>query len=176
AKTVNYGISYGMSAFRLANTLGIEFAEARDFITGYFETFPGIQQFMIQTLELACTQGFVSTVYGRRRPTPELYGKTPDKLTNLSHPSRFAINAVVQGTAADIIKIAMVRVNDLIRQSYQDQVTMILQVHDELLFESAETSIEPFQKDLIHTMTSVADFLVPLEVEVGVGDNWNEAH
>ncbi|MGL4677034.1 MAG: DNA polymerase I [Brevinema sp.] len=176
AKTVNYGISYGMSVFRLANTLGIEFVEARDFVTTYFETFPGIQQFMIQTLELACSQGFVSTVYGRRRPTLELFGKTPDKITNLSHPSRFAINAVIQGTAADIIKIAMIKINDLIQESYQDKVVMILQVHDELLFEADEASIDPFKKDLKTIMTSLADFLVPLEVEIGVGNNWDEAH
>lgn len=176
AKTVNYGISYGMSAFRLSNELNIGFQEAKQFIDSYFETFPGIKEFMIKTLEEACTQGYVTTLFGRRRPTPELLGKTPDKITNLSHPSRFAINAVVQGTAADIIKIAMIRVSDLITKQYPDTVTMILQVHDELLFEVDPSVIESFQKDLIQTMSSVTTLSVALEVEVGVGDHWSEAH
>ena len=176
AKTVNYGISYGMSAFRLANELDIEFGEARSFIDSYFETFPGIQKFMMETLEFACKNGYVSTTYGRRRPTPELLGKTPDKITNLSHPSRFAINAVVQGTAADIIKIAMLAVDKMINQKYLDKAVMILQVHDELLFEVDPSFVEEFQKDLIETMSSVVDLEVVLEVEVGIGDNWGEAH
>lgn len=176
AKTVNYGISYGMSAFRLANELDIEFGEARDFITSYFETFPGIQKFMLETLEFACKHGYVSTMYGRRRPTPELLGKSPDKITNLSHPSRFAINAVVQGTAADIIKLAMLAVDEMINKKYLDKVVMILQVHDELLFEVEPSIVDEFRKDLITSMSSVTNLDVVLEVEVGVGDNWSEAH
>lgn len=176
AKTVNYGISYGMSAFRLSNELGIEFGEAREFIDTYFATFLGVKQFMEETLEFACTHGYVKTIFGRRRPTPELLGKTPDKLTNLSHPSRFAINAVVQGTAADIIKLAMIKVNEIINTFYKDQVSMILQVHDELLFEAEPSVVEKFKKDLIQAMVSIAPPGVSLEVEVGVGDNWNEAH
>ncbi len=176
AKTVNYGISYGMSAFRLGNELGIEFSEARKFIDTYFDTFPGVQQFMMKTLELASQNGFVSTKYGRIRPTPELLGKTPDKLTNLSHTSRFAINAVVQGTAADIIKIAMLKIDELIQNSYSGKVDMILQVHDELLFELDEACAEQFKIDLANTMSSVADLIVPLEVEIGIGDNWSEVH
>lgn len=176
AKTVNYGISYGMSAFRLSNELNIEFGEARNFIDTYFETFPGIREFMIQTLETACKQGFVTTKFGRVRPTPELLGKTPDKLTNLSHFSRFAINAVVQGTAADIIKIAMIEVDRLIKNSYMNKVNMILQVHDELLFEADPDCVETFTKDLANTMRNVTEMIVPLEVEIGVGNNWSEVH
>jgi len=176
AKTINYGISYGMSAFRLANELEIEFSQAREFINNYFETFPGIQEFMMKTLEFACANGYVKTLNGRRRPTPELLGKTPDKLTNLSHPSRFAINAVVQGTAADIIKMAMIRVQDMIRQSYDGQVRMILQVHDELIFEVSPEILEKFNKELKNIMIGVIELIVPLDVEVGYGANWTEAH
>ena len=176
AKTINYGISYGMSAFRLGNELSIEFGEARAFINTYFETFPGVKNFMEETLNFASQNGYVKTMYGRRRPAPELYGKTPDKITNLSHPSRFAINAVVQGTAADIIKIAMLKVQELINKSYKDDVSMILQVHDELLFEVTPSAVETFKKDLAETMSSVAQLDIPLDVEIGVGENWGEAH
>ena len=176
AKTINYGISYGMSAFRLGNELSIEFGEARAFINTYFETFPGVKNFMEETLDFASQNGYVKTMYGRRRPAPELYGKTPDKITNLSHPSRFAINAVVQGTAADIIKIAMLKVQELINKSYKDDVSMILQVHDELLFEVTPSAVETFKKDLAETMSSVAQLDIPLDVEIGVGENWGEAH
>ena len=131
---------------------------------------------MLETLEFACKHGYVSTMYGRRRPTPELLGKSPDKITNLSHPSRFAINAVVQGTAADIIKLAMLAVDEMINKKYLDKVVMILQVHDELLFEVEPSIVDEFRKDLITSMSSVTNLDVVLEVEVGVGDNWSEAH
>ncbi|SFB69289.1 DNA polymerase I [Brevinema andersonii] len=176
AKTINYGISYGMSAFRLSNELGIEFSEGKKFINSYFETFPGVLKFMTQTLNFASENGYVKTLLGRRRPTPELFGKTPDKITNLSHPSRFAINAVLQGTAADIIKIAMLRAAHLIAEKYQNSAFMILQIHDELLFETHETVAESFAADLKNVMQNVIELSVPLEVEVGIAKNWRDAH
>lgn len=176
AKTINYGISYGMSAFRLSNELGIEFSEGKKFINTYFETFPGVLHFMTQTLNFASENGYVKTLFGRRRPTPELFGKTPDKITNLSHPSRFAINAVLQGTAADIIKIAMLRAAQLIAEKYENSASMILQIHDELLFETHETVAESFAADLKNVMQNVIELSVPLEVEVGIAKNWRDAH
>ncbi|MGL5255090.1 MAG: DNA polymerase I [Brevinema sp.] len=176
AKTINYGISYGMSAFRLGNELNISTGEAKSFIQTYFDTFSGIRSFMEETLNFASKNGYVKTIYGRRRPCPELLGKTPDKITNLSHPSRFAINAVIQGTAADIIKIAMLKMDQLIREEFFNEVEMILQIHDELLFEANPQIIEEFIPRLKHTMKTVADISVPLEVEAGFGANWHVSH
>ncbi|MGL4366940.1 MAG: DNA polymerase I [Brevinemataceae bacterium] len=176
AKTINYGISYGMSAFRLANELEVDFSKAKDFIDRYFETFPGVSKFMQSTLEFAHDNGFVQTMYGRRRPTPELLRKKIDKLTNLSHPSRFAINAVVQGTAADIIKKSMIQIHHMILESYVNDVQMILQVHDELLFEANPKTSELFVNDLSKVMAEIAMPDLLLEVNVGIGSNWAEAH
>ncbi len=176
AKTINFGISYGMSAFRLSNELNIDMSDARKFIDRYFDSYPGIRDFMHKTLETACKQGYVATLFGRVRPAKDLLGKTPDKITALSHTSRFAINAVVQGTAADIIKIAMIKVDELIKQKYKDSVSMLLQVHDELIFEAEESSAESFSADLKDIMMSAASLAVPLEVELGIGNSWFEAH
>ncbi|MGL4563135.1 MAG: DNA polymerase I [Brevinema sp.] len=176
AKTINYGISYGMSAFRLANELSIDFGQARKFIDDYFETFPGVKNFMTETLEFASENGYVKTLFGRRRPTPELRAKKIDKITNLSHPSRFAINAVVQGTAADIIKLAMINVQKMITEKFHSQAFMILQIHDELLFEVLPDIAEQFMESLKEAMTHVISLEIPLEVELGKGENWTKAH
>ncbi|MGL5722712.1 MAG: DNA polymerase I, partial [Brevinema sp.] len=176
AKTINYGISYGMSAFRLGNELNISTGEAKTFIQTYFDTFSGIRSFMEETLIFASENGYVKTIYGRRRPCPELLGKTPDKITNLSHPSRFAINAVIQGTAADIIKIAMLKVEQLIAEEFAGEVEMILQIHDELLFEANPDVVEKFLPRLKETMKVAAELPVPLEVEAGFGANWHTSH
>ena len=131
---------------------------------------------MEETLIFASENGYVKTLYGRRRPCPELLGKTPDKITNLSHPSRFAINAVIQGTAADIIKIAMLKVDQLIAKDFANDVEMILQIHDELLFEANPNIVETFLPRLKDTMRTVDDLSVPLEVEADFGANWHTSH
>ncbi|MGL4394232.1 MAG: DNA polymerase I [Brevinema sp.] len=176
AKTITYGISYGMSAFRLANELDIDFGQAKQFIENYFETFPGVKNFMEQTLQFAHENGYVKTLFGRRRPTPELRGAKIDKITNLSHPSRFAINAVVQGTAADIIKLAMIAVDKMISERYPDHAQMILQIHDELLFEVDPTIADEFLSSLKEVMKNVISLEIPIDVEAAKGANWNVAH
>ncbi|MGL4388268.1 MAG: DNA polymerase, partial [Brevinema sp.] len=176
AKTITYGISYGMSAFRLANELNIDFAQAKQFIESYFETFPGIKNFMTKTLEFAHEFGYVKTLFGRRRPTPELRSAKIDKITNLSHPSRFAINTVVQGTAADVIKLAMIAVQNMIDKKYPNEVQMILQIHDELLFEVAPQIADPFIDSLKEVMMNVISLDIALEVEAAKGSSWNVAH
>lgn len=176
AKTINYGISYGMSAFRLGGELGIGMGEAKQFIETYFETFSGIKRFMEETLLFASERGYVQTLLGRRRPSPELLGKKPDKITNLSHPSRFAINAVVQGTAADVIKLAMLRAEALIKKDFAQDVRLILQIHDELLFEAKKERAEEFIPPLKKEMASVISLPVPLEAEAHSAANWRDSH
>ncbi len=175
AKVINYGISYGMSAFRLGRELGISIGQARDFINRYFEKLPGIPQFMQQTLEYAYKNGEVRTLFGRRRPASELYGKTFRKLSSLSHSERFAINSVVQGTAADIMKLAMIHIQTRIEREFP-QTQMLLQIHDELVLEVEEDKAELVSQMVQEEMEGVTDLLIPLTVEVGIGKNWGEAH
>lgn len=175
AKTINYGISYGMGPFRLSGELGISLTDARQFIETYFEKFPGMRKFMTSILKYAGEKGEVRTMFGRRRPVVELMGKEAGDLQHLSHPQRYAINTVVQGSAADIIKLAMIKVQEVIKEEYPE-AKLLLQIHDELVFEVPEQIKQEFTKRMKLEMEKVVELKVPLSVEAGWGKNWGEAH
>jgi DNA polymerase-1 len=172
AKAINFGLIYGMSAFGLARQLGIERHEAQDYVDAYFARYPGVHAFMERIRAQARTDRFVETLFGRR-----LY------LTNINHSNhqlrsaaeRTAINAPMQGTAADIIKRAMIEVDAWIRAE-QPPVRMIMQVHDELVFEVAEDAAEDTAGRIRSIMEHAAELSVPLVVEAGIGANWDQAH
>ncbi|HHJ13624.1 MAG TPA: DNA polymerase I, partial [Gammaproteobacteria bacterium] len=172
AKAINFGLIYGMSAFGLARQLGIPRNEAQAYVDLYFERYPGVRKYMEETRKRAHEQGFVETVFGRRLYLPELKSRNPQQR---QYAERTAINAPMQGTAADIIKRAMVAVDDYIR-GRDGRVHMVMQVHDELVFEIAEDEIEYSRDRIAERMTGAADLKVRLVVDIGVGDNWNEAH
>ena len=175
AKMINYGISYGMSAFRLAKELDMSRTDARGFIDRYFDNFPKVREFMRSTLEYASEHGEVRTLLGRMRPVPELKGKKVGDLNTLTHPERFSINTVVQGTAADIMKVAMIRMCGVIQDQFP-QVKMILQIHDELVFELPPETVDSFKPVVVDIMGNSVKLDVPLTVDVGVGKNWADAH
>ena len=172
AKAINFGLIYGMSAFGLARQLGIERQEAQDYVDAYFARYPGVRAFMDKTRAQAREDRYVETLFGRR-----LY------LTNINHSNhqlrsaaeRTAINAPMQGTAADIIKRAMIEVDAWITVE-QPAVRMIMQVHDELVFEVADEALEVATERIRAIMQDAATLAVPLLVETGIGDNWDEAH
>lgn len=171
AKAVNFGIVYGISAFGLAQDLNISTKEAKEYIEQYYETYPGIQGFLKGLVEGAKEQGYVTTMYGRRRPIPELKSSN---FMQRSFGERVAMNSPIQGTAADIIKIAMVRVHDrLLREGLKSR--LILQVHDELLIEARLTEVEQVEKILREEMEQAATLKVSLEIDMHRGENWYEA-
>lgn len=172
AKAINFGLIYGMSAFGLAKQLGTGRREAQDYVDLYFARYPGVKNYMDQTKELAHQQGFVETVFGRRLYLPELKSKNAQRR---QYAERTAINAPMQGTAADIIKIAMIRVDDWLLNN-NDKAKMIMQVHDELVFEVKESCIDECQKVFEDKMIQAAKLSVPLVVDTGIGINWHEAH
>jgi DNA polymerase-1 len=172
AKAINFGLIYGMSAFGLAKQLGTTRGEAASYIEHYFATYPGVQNYMERTREQARDAGFVETVFGRRLYLPDIEARNP-MLRQAAE--RTAINAPMQGTAADIIKLAMLAVDQWLNESGFD-ARMIMQVHDELVFEVAEGQVEQFKLEIIRLMEGAAKLEVPLVVEVGVGDNWEQAH
>ncbi len=165
AKAVNFGLIYGMQAFGLAKQLGIKRQQAQTYIDTYFARYPGVKNYMEQIRDIAKQQGYVETIFGRRLYIPEIKSRNPQRR---QYAERTAINAPMQGSAADIIKMAMVKMDK--------DMKMIMQVHDELVFEVAKENIEEAKSQIIETMTTVAELKVPLVVEVGVGDNWDEAH
>ena len=170
AKTVNFGIIYGQGAFSLANQLGISNAEAKEFIDEYFRRFPGVRRYLDEQVELARTRGYVETLTGRRRYIPELKSKN----WNIrAFGERASTNAPIQGTAADLIKIAMIRIHDDLRSGRVD-AKMLLQVHDELLFETPVGNEAAVQEMVRDRMENAAVLHVPLKVEGGVGENWLE--
>jgi len=176
AKAINFGIIYGISAFGLARQLGIDQADARSYIEAYFEKYPGIKTYM-ERLKGECRKtGMVTTLFGRRIHLPGINDK--DHMRR-NYAERQAINAPIQGTAADIIKRAMIRVPQAL-QSYRSDAAMLLQVHDELLFEVPNSEVDEVAKIIINVMERAAEptvkMCVPLEVEAGIGDNWDEAH
>lgn len=175
AKTINYGISYGMGPFRLSGELGISMTEARSFIERYFERFPGMRDFMAAVLQYAGQHGEVRTLYGRRRPVPELQGRDSVNLQQLSHPQRYAINTVVQGSAADIIKLAMIRAHQVLRDEYPE-AALLLQIHDELVFEVPESLQKPVTERMRAVMEGVCSLKVPLVADAGWGRTWGDAH
>jgi DNA polymerase-1 len=170
AKTVNFGIIYGQGPFSLGNQLGISNAEAKEFIEEYFRRFPGVRRYLDEQVELAKSRGYVETLTGRRRYLPELRSKN----WNIrAFGERAATNAPIQGTAADLIKIAMIRIQDDLHAGAVP-ARMLLQVHDELLFETPAGSEAAVQEFVRERMEGAAQLEVPLKVEGGVGDNWLE--
>jgi DNA polymerase-1 len=172
AKAINFGLIYGMSAFGLARQLGIERNAAQQYIDLYFTRYPGAKQFMDRTREQAREQGYVETVFGRRLYLPDIRSRQQQRR---QYAERAAINAPMQGTAADIIKLAMLRADAWLRQNEVD-AKMIMQVHDELVFEVAETAVEESISRIQDCMTKAAQLTVPLLVDIGSGSNWDEAH
>ncbi|MEO9274486.1 DNA polymerase I [Marinomonas sp. 5E14-1] len=172
AKAINFGLIYGMSAFGLAKQLDISRPEAAKYIKRYFERYPGVQQYMENTREGAKEKGYVETIYGRRLYLPDI--KASNAMMRQA-AERTAINAPMQGSAADIIKRAMIKMHDWL-QSTDLNVKMIMQVHDELIFEIAEKDLDAAQTKIVDIMQNSSKIDVPLLVEAGVGDNWDEAH
>ena len=172
AKAINFGLIYGMSAFGLAKQLGTGRTEAQSYIDHYFETYPGVRKYMDDTRSMARDKGYVETLFGRRLYLPDINARNPMLRQGAE---RTAINAPMQGTAADIIKRAMLAVHDWLANSSMD-ARMIMQVHDELVFEVAESQLDGFTAKIHELMEGAAQLSVPLLVEVGIGDNWEQAH
>jgi DNA polymerase-1 len=172
AKAINFGLIYGMSAFGLARQLSIGRKQAAEYIELYFERYPGVQSYMNNIRHAAAEQGYVETAFGRRLYLPEINSRNGMRR---QAAERTAINAPMQGTAADIIKLAMIHVDDWLQQSGL-QSRMIMQVHDELVLEVPESELELVKQGLNERMENAASLRVPLVVDVGVGDNWDEAH
>ena len=172
AKAINFGLIYGMSAFGLARQLRLGRHEAQAYIDRYFERYPGVANYMTQTRELAHSQGYVETLFGRRLYLPEINARNKQRQMAAE---RTAINAPMQGTAADIIKMAMIAVDEWLCTTDIDAL-MIMQVHDELVFEVADTEVAKLTAAIPSLMADVASLDVPLLVEAGVGMNWDEAH
>lgn len=172
AKAINFGLIYGMSAFGLAKQLDIPRGEAQEYINLYFERYPGVKQYMDQTRALAKEQGYVETVFGRRLYLPDINARNAQMR---NYAERTAINAPMQGTAADIIKRAMIQVNQWLLTDKVD-ARIIMQVHDELVLEVKAGELDAIGESVSQRMTQAADLKVPLVVDVGVGNSWEEAH
>lgn len=170
AKTVNFGILYGQQAFGLAKQLGIEYSEAESFIKAYFERYGKVKDFLHFCKESTKKTGRAITLTGRQRPIPEIHNKNPS-IRNLAE--RLAINTPLQGTAADLIKMAMIQVDAHLRK-HPEQGMMILQIHDELLFESPEEEAHKLSKKVKHIMEGTFELKVPLVVDISIGKNWGE--
>jgi DNA polymerase-1 len=172
AKAINFGLIYGMSAYGLSRQLGIEPSIAKTYIEIYFKRYPLVKAYMENTRAKAHADGFVETIYGRRLYLSEINSRN---MQRQRAAERAAINAPLQGSAADIIKKAMITVDAWLREC-DGQIRMIMQVHDELVFEVAEKAVADFTPKLQAIMTDCSDLSVPLAVSIGVGNNWDEAH
>jgi DNA polymerase I len=172
AKAINFGLIYGMSAFGLARQLGIGRGDAQKYVDLYFERYPGVKRYMDETKQKARDAGFVETIFGRRLYLPEILSRNQ---ALRQYAERSAINAPMQGSAADIIKRAMIDVDGWLRKS-KVPARLIMQVHDELVLEVADSEVEPIVHELRHHMADAAELTVPLKVDVGIGRNWDEAH
>jgi DNA polymerase-1 len=172
AKAINFGLMYGMSAFGLAKQLSVGRYEAQDYIDTYFERYPGVRKFMETIRETAKQQGYVETVFGRRLYLPEINDRNGQRR---QYAERSAINAPMQGTAADIIKLAMLKVQQWLDNETID-ARIIMQVHDELVLEVKASEVHNVKTRLTELMASAASLKVPLKVDVGCGNNWDEAH
>jgi DNA polymerase-1 len=172
AKAINFGLMYGMSAFGLAKQLGISRGEAQEYVNLYFDRYPGVKAYMDDIREKASADGYVETVFGRRLYLPEINARNANRR---QYAERTAINAPMQGSAADIIKMAMISVHQWL-QDESPGARMIMQVHDELVFEVDKDNIGPVRDRVIELMNSVATLSVPLQVDAGVGNNRDEAH
>ncbi|HCH5255751.1 TPA: DNA polymerase I [Vibrio parahaemolyticus] len=173
AKAVNFGLIYGMSAFGLAKQLGIPRGEAQAYMDKYFERYPGVMQYMEDTRSAAADKGYVETIFGRRLHLPEIKSRNGMRR---KAAERAAINAPMQGTAADIIKKAMLLVDQWIQEEGNGRVKLLMQVHDELVFEVEESSLSEIESKVQKLMESAAELKVPLVAEAGHGDNWDQSH
>ena len=172
AKVINFGLIYGMSAYGLARALNIDNTAAKNYIERYFDRYPGVKLYMDHTRQAAKSKGYVETVFGRRLYLPEINSPNGPRR---SGAERAAINAPMQGTAADLIKLSMVKVQQVLDDEKR-ATKMIMQVHDELVFEVPETEVHWLKSEIPRLMAGVADLKVPLLAEVGVGANWDQAH
>jgi DNA polymerase-1 len=172
AKVINFGLIYGMSSFGLARNLGIDSTAAKNYIQRYFERYPGVKQYMDETRLSAKSKGYVETVFGRRLYLPEINSPNGPRRGGAE---RAAINAPMQGTAADLIKLSMVKVQDVL-DAQGRRTKMIMQVHDELVFEVPEDEVEWVRPEIPRLMAGVAELRVPLLAEIGIGENWDKAH
>jgi DNA polymerase-1 len=172
AKVINFGLIYGMSAFGLAQNLGLERATAQAYIDSYFSRYPGVKRYMDETRERARKDGYVETDFGRRLWLPEMKSGSPQRR---AAAERAAINAPMQGTAADLIKLAMIAVQQWLDESKLKSL-LIMQVHDELVLEAPQAELGEVREKVRDLMQGVANLSVPLIVEVGMGDNWDQAH
>ena len=170
AKAVNFGLLYGMSEFGLIRQLGFTREESQNYIKQYFHRYPGIYEYMQRTRQVALEQGFVETITGRRLYTPDIDARN---MMVRKGAERAAINAPLQGSAAEIIKMAMIEVAKILPN---DQAKLLLQVHDELVFEVDEAIADHLAEKIKDVMQKVVTLSVPLVVEVGKGHNWDEAH
>jgi DNA polymerase-1 len=172
AKAINFGLMYGMSAFGLGKQLGISRGQAQEYVDLYFDRYPGVKDYMDSIRETARAQGYVETVFGRRLYLPEINARNGQRR---QYAERSAINAPMQGTAADIIKRAMIEVHGWLDRTSAD-ARMIMQVHDELVFEVGERAVDEVTAEIRKIMCAAADLAVALKVDAGVGQNWDEAH
>ena len=172
AKAINFGLMYGMSAFGLAKQLDIGRGEAQDYIALYFNRYPGVREFMERTRKEAHERGFVETVFGRRLYLDNINARNQGLRAGAE---RAAINAPMQGTAADIIKRAMIDIDRWIA-AHADRARMLLQVHDELVFECDKDFVDTLVAEATTRMAAAAELRVPLVIDSGIGDNWDEAH
>ncbi len=173
AKAINFGLIYGMSAFGLAKQLDISRSEAQHYMDQYFARYPGVKLYMERTREQAEQQGYVETLFGRRLPLPDIRARNQ---AVRKAAERAAINAPMQGTAADIIKRAMIDIAAWMQGCEPDSIRLLMQVHDELVFEIRNDRVETYRPVLQQLMSAAATLAVPLEVGIGVGDNWEQAH
>jgi len=172
AKAINFGLMYGMSAFGLAKQLSVTRGEAQEYVNLYFDRYPGVKAYMDSIREKASVDGYVETVFGRRLYLPEINARNANRR---QYAERSAINAPMQGTAADIIKKAMISVHHWLQEE-QPGARMIMQVHDELVFEVDKNAVDSVRERVIELMNGAASLSVPLKVEVGIGANWDDAH
>ena len=172
AKEVNFGLIYGISAFGLAQNIGISRTEAQEIITAYFNEFPGVKRYMDAQVNKAREYTYVETILGRRRYLRDIHSKN---MTVRGHAERNAINAPIQGSAADMIKVAMINISNWMKAE-KLKSKMIMQVHDELVFDVPKDELDLMKAKVPELMSSAIKLEVPLDVEVGVGENWLIAH
>ena len=172
AKTVNFGIIYGVSAFGLSNQTDLSRSESKDLIESYFKAYPQLKNYISNQINFARENGYVETILGRRRYLKDINSRNP---IVRGGAERNAVNAPVQGSAADIIKIAMIRISDKIKLN-NFKSKMLVQVHDELIFEIYKPELQKMKELIKKEMESVFTLNVPLTVDIGIGENWHEAH
>jgi DNA polymerase-1 len=170
AKAINFGIIYGMTAFRLARDLGISRKTAEQFIADYFKAYSGVRAFIDKTLEECRENGYVETMLGRRRYVPDIKASNPNAR---NAAERIAMNTPIQGTSADMIKLAMLRIDKRIREEGL-RARMILQVHDELIFDAPEDEVDRVRALAVEEMQAALPLKVPIDVDVQDGENWEE--